>query len=268
MILERSLINYANTLETKVKENLPGILELDVDAVHDFRVALKKTRTVLNFLNYWTYGRTSKKAISNIYRPIFKKTGKIRELHVHKELVPKLADLSGLDIQFLDKKINYQLLRNEPFIIKDVKTFKRKVPGLYKKIISQINNASKGQIKMDAPESYQVKLDRRIKREIASGSPDLHKVRRILKQQVYIFDALQESELLSFYKEFRAEWKILESTMGAWHDQVVFHDWLLPGLQWKRLSDEQYKTMMKLISYLRSTNGRIERELIKTMKQK
>jgi CHAD domain-containing protein len=268
MLLTKSLTNYTDSLEARVQEMLPGILDLDVDAVHDFRVALKKTRTVLNFLNYWTYGRTSKKAVTNIYQPVFKKIGKIRELHVHKELVPKLADLSGLDILFLDKKINYQLVRNEPFIIKDVKAFKRKVPGLFKKIRTQINNAPKGQVKMDAPESYQVKLDRRIKREVASGSPDLHKVRRILKQQIFIFDALQESELLSFYQEFRAEWKILESTMGAWHDQVMFHDWLIPGLQWKRLSDEQYKTMMKLISYLRSTNGRMERELIKTMKGK
>ncbi len=264
----KSLLTYTQNLESKVKESIPGVIELDEDAIHDFRVALKKTRTVLYFLNYMSYGEAKTTGIMSQLRPIYRKMGKIREFHTHKSLVPVLGDLSGLDIEFLDKKINYQIIRNKPFMAKYAKAFKRKIPGIYKKIYTQIKKAEKGRTRIDAAADFQIILGRRIQKQISSGSPDLHQIRKSLKQQVYIFDAFQESELLSFYQEFRAEWKILESTIGAWHDQFVFREWLIPGLKWKRLNDEQYKTMIKLIAFLRSSTGRMEKELIKSVKGK
>jgi len=263
-----SLTDYTNSLEVKIKGTLPGIFDLDEDAIHDFRVSVKKTRTVLNFLDYWSQGHSSRRLLMTPFRPIYKKTGRIRELQVHKELVPKLAELSGLEIDFLDKKINYQILRNEPYLQKISKNFKRQVPGIFKKVRKQIVIADKSRTRMDAAEAYQVRLSKRIQKLADSELPDLHKIRQLLKQKVYVFDAFQKSELLSFYSEFRAEWKILESTMGVWHDQLVFQEWLIPGLRWKRLNDEQYKTMMKLISFLRSSSGRMEKELIKTIQGK
>jgi len=53
----KSLLTYTQNLESKVKESIIGVIELDEEAIHDFRVALKKTRTVLYFLNYWSYGK-------------------------------------------------------------------------------------------------------------------------------------------------------------------------------------------------------------------
>jgi CHAD domain-containing protein len=261
-----SLLTYTQSLEKKVKDNIPGVIELDEESIHDFRVALKKTRTVLNFLNYWSYGTANTKGIISTYRTFYRKTGRIRELHIHKSLVPEIAEISGLDIEFLDKKINYQIIRNQPYMEKYGKAFRRKITGLYKRIYTQIKKAEKGKTRVDAAADFQIILSRRIQKQLSSGSPDLHQIRRLLKQQVYIFDALQESELLSFYKEFRAEWKILESTIGNWHDQLVFREWLIPGLKWKRLDDQQYKTMIKLIAYLRSSTGRMEKELIKSIK--
>lgn len=263
-----SLLQYTHSLEIKTKENIVGVPKLDEDAIHDFRVALKKTRTVLNFLNYWSYGQASSRKIISEFKPIFRKTGKIRELHIHKSLVPEIAELSGLDIEFLHKKISYQIIRNKPFLGQNTKAFKKKIPGIYKKIYTRIKAAEKGKTRIDAAANFQIILARKIQKQVSSESPDLHQIRKFLKQQIYIFDAFQESELLSFYKEFRAEWKILESTIGTWHDQLVFREWLIPGLKWKRLNDQQYKTMIKLITYLRSSTGRMEKELIKSIRRK
>jgi len=263
-----SLTDYTNSLEARIKETLPGFIDLNEDDIHDFRVSVKKTRTVLDFLDYWSQGYSTRRVLMAPFRPIYKKTGRIRELQVHKALVPKLAELSGLDIEFLDKKINYQILRNEPYLEQITKKFKKQVPGIFKKVKKQIVLADKSKTRIDAAEAYQIRLSKKIQKQADSESPDLHKVRQLLKQKVYVYDAFQKSELLSFYKEFRAEWKIMESTMGAWHDQVVFQEWLIPGLRWKRLNDDQYKTMMKLISFLRSSTGRMEKELIKTIQGK
>ncbi len=263
-----SLTNYIDSLEKKIKETLPGVFDLDEEAIHDFRVSLKKLRTVLNFLDYWSYGQTSKRPLMIQFKPIFKKTGRIRELQIHKSLVPIMAELSGLEIDFLDKKINYQIIRNKKYLKQIVKAFEKKIPGIFRNIHKQISSAGKGKTRIDAAATYQVRLGKRIQKQVNSAKADLHQIRKTLKQKVYIFDSLQESELLSFYKEFRAEWKIMESTMGVWHDQKVFRIWLIPGLKWKRLNDQQYKAMIKLITYLRRTTDRMERELVKAMRGK
>lgn len=263
-----ALTKYSKALELQLKETLPGVYEMDVDAVHEFRVAIKKTRTILNFLDYWSFEQKNRRDIMTDFKPVFRKTGLIRELHIQKLLVPEIAELSGLDIQFLDKKINYQITRNKKYLKQIVKTFEKKLPGIFRNIYKQIKEVEKGRTRVDPAENHQLRLGKKIQKQILSEKPDLHQVRKSLKQKVYIFDALQEAELLSFYKEFRAEWKILESTVGTWHDQTVFREWLIPGLQWKRLSDEQYKAMIKLIAYLRRTTQRMEKELIKSMRGK
>jgi len=262
----KALTEYTNSLETRLKSTLPGLIELDEDAIHDFRVAIKKTRTILNFLEYMSYGRTKKQGILAEFRPIFRKTGLIRELQVCKQILPEIEELSSLEIAFLEKKLNYHIIRNKPYLIQLVKKFKRRLPAIFKKIHTQIRIAGRGRTRIDAAADYQISLARRIHKQAYSDQPDLHRIRKSLKQQVYVFDAFQESELLSFYKEFRAEWKILESTIGKWHDQLIFREWLIPGLQWKRLNDQQYKIMIKLISYLRRATERMERELVKAAK--
>ena len=263
-----ALSQYTRELESKIKETLPGVIELDVDAVHDFRVAIKKTRTVINFLDYLTYGQINRRRLMAGFRPVFRKTGLIRELHINKSLVPEIAELSGLDIEFLDRKINYQIIRNRKFLEQTAQDFGNKAPQLFENIQAQILNAGNLKTRVDPAENYQLRLGKKIRKQISSDKPDLHKARKDLKQKIYIFDALQESELLGFYREFRAEWKILETTIGKWHDHATFREWLIPGLKWKRLSDRQYKSMIKLIAYLRASTGRMEKELIKTMKRK
>ena len=261
-----ALAEYTNALEIRLRETLPGLMELDEDSIHDFRVAIKKTRTVLNFLEYMSYGKTKKQEILKEFKPIFRKTGLIRELQVCKKRLPDIQELSGLEIMFLEKKLNYHIIRNKPFLVQILKKFKRRLPAIFKKIQTQIKVAGKDRTRIDATADYRIRLAKKIQKEAYADRPDLHKIRKNLKQQVYIFDAFQESELLDFYKEFRAEWKILETTIGNWHDQLVFREWLIPGLQWKRLSDQQYKVMIKLIAYLRRSTERMERELVKSTK--
>jgi CHAD domain-containing protein len=262
----KALTEYTNSLEVRMKETLPGLVELDEDAIHDFRVAIKKTRTVLNFLEYMSYKRTKKRGILKEFRPVFKKTGLIRELQMCKKQLPELEELSGLEIMFLEKKLNYHIIRNKPYLEQIVKKFRRRLPYIFKKIHTQIKVAGKGKTRIEAAADYQIRLARRIQKQVYLDKPNLHRIRKSLKQQVYVFDAFQESELLSFYKEFRAEWKILETTIGKWHDKLVFRDWLIPGLKWKRLTDQQYKIMIKLIAYLRRATERMEKELVKATK--
>lgn len=260
-----ALENYIKSLETKLTETIPGTQEMDIEPVHDFRVSIKKTRTILNFIEYWSYGVFSRTEIYRQLRPIFQRTGKIRELHIHLSLLPELAAKTDLDLDFLIKKINYQLIRNKPFLEKELKGFTKKTPAIFKRIKKEINSAAAGKQRADAASGFQLRLEKKIQRVLLMEQADLHRIRRLIKQKVYIFDSFQESELLSFYQEFRAEWKILETSIGHWHDELVFLQWLVKGLQWKRLKDDQYKTMMKLIAHLRSSTKRMEKQLIKSI---
>jgi CHAD domain-containing protein len=147
----------------------------------------------------------------------------------------------------------------------EMKKFEKAYPKISGQIISQIDSAGQLNQRIDAPQAFQIRLEKRIQKQLDSEKPDLHLIRRIIKQKVYVFDTFQESELLSFYQEFRAEWKILESSMGKWHDQLVFQFWLNKGLKWKRLKDEEYKTMLKLIAWLKSSTDRMEEQLINSI---
>lgn len=257
-----SLENYVKSQETKLKDSLSGCMELEEKAIHDFRVTLKKTRTILNFIEYWSYGNYSKTVTYRKLRPIFQRTGRIRKLHIHKNLIPELAEKTELDLEFLVKKVNYHIIRNKPFLQKNLRRFKRLIPKIYRDLKKQIKQSASDKHRVDAAAAFQLSLEKKIQRLLTDEQPDLHRIRRLLKQKVYIFDSFQESELLSFYKEFRAEWKILESSIGKWHDEQVFLNWLIKGLQWKRLNDDQYKTMMRLIAHLRSSTKRMEKQLI------
>ena len=256
---------YITSLKLQIKENITGSKEFDIDSIHDFRVGLKKTRTMLNLIHFWVYQNSDRTAIYRQIRPIFKKTGKIRELQVHEELLPEISEQTGLNLEFLSKKISYHVNRNKAPLAKDLKNFEKAYPRIFKNIDKQLKKSETLRKRTDAPRGYQVRLEKRIQKQLRSSSPNLHLIRSLIKQKVYIFDAFQESELLSFYKEFRAEWKILESSMGKWHDQLCFMEWLSKGLKWKRLSDEQYKTMLNLIAWLKSSTDRMEEQLIQSV---
>jgi len=260
-----TLEKYLASQKKQIKETIPGSKEVDIDSIHDFRVALKKSRTMLDFIHFWVYQKSDKTAIYRRIRPIFKRTGKVRELQVHEELLPEIAEQSGLDLEFLNKKISYHIIRNKAPLAKELKKFEKAYPRIFKNLEKQIKKSENLKQRTNAPRAYQVRLEKRIQKQLRSAMPDLHLIRMLIKQKVYIFDAFQESELLSFYKEFRAEWKILETSMGKWHDQLCLMEWLKKGLKWKRLDDEQYKTMLNLIAWLKSSTSRMEEQLIQSV---
>ena len=263
----KALLSYIDALETDLNTQLPGVLAGETEPVHEFRVDLKKTRTVLNFIHFWLYGHSSKTVLYRKIRPVFRLSGKTRELHIHQSLLPELEDKTGLDLTFLIKKIGYQVKRNQPPLKSIALDLQKELPGVFQAIKQQVEHADEAKSRHDAPMAFQLRLEQKIKNQLRAENPDLHRIRRILKQKVHIYDSFMESELLSFYKEFREEWKILESSIGHWHDEQVFMHWLQKGLHWKRLTDEQYKTMLKLIAHLKASTTRMEKELLKTVPQ-
>jgi len=260
-----ALNNYVKFQKSKLIESVPGAIKMEEEDIHNFRITIKKTRTILDFIDYWSYGKSSKIEIYRQLRPIFQRTGKIRELQCHKKLLPELAAKTELDLDFLFKKVDYHIIRNKPFLEKEIKKFKKTIPRIFRRINKQIKITASGKQRIDAAANYQIRLEKAVQKQLSEDLPNLTRIRHFMKQKVHIFDSFQESELLSFYKEFRAEWDILESSIGKWHDQLLFLQWLVKGLKWKRLNDEQYKTMMKLIAHLRSSTKRMEKQLIRSV---
>lgn len=263
----KALLSGLSVLEAALISRMPGVMNGETEAVHEFRVNLKKTRTALNFIHFWMYNHSPKTTLYRLIRPVFKLSGKTRELHIHQSLLPEFSEKTALDLAFLTSKMTYQLKRNQYPLIRVAGEFRKTIPDLFAEIRKQAENAEKSRNRPDAPMAFQLRLEQKIRKQVGAETPDLHRIRRLLKQKVHLYDSFQESELLSFYKEFREEWKILESGIGRWHDELVFMHWLQKGLQWKRLTDEQYKTMLRLISHLHATTSRMEKELLKSVPQ-
>ncbi|MCK5821559.1 MAG: hypothetical protein KAH17_06730 [Bacteroidales bacterium] len=260
-----ALNKYVKFQKSKLIESIKGTVNIEDEAIHDFRVTINKTRTILDFIDYWSYGNSSKIEIYRQLRPIFQRTGRIGELQNHKSLLPDLSAQTELDLDFLVKKLDYHIIRNKPFLEKEIKKFKKTIPRIFNRINREIKKAALGKQRIDAAANYQIRLEKAVQKQLSADQPSLLHIRRFMKQKVDIFDSFQESELLSFYKEFRAEWDILESSIGIWHDQMIFLQWLIKGLKWKRINDEQYKIMMKLIAHLRSSTKRMEKQLIRSI---
>jgi len=263
--MKNALLLYATKLEDKLKITLTGAAELEEEPIHDFRVCTKKLHTVLSFLEYLSYHQISRRELYKQFRVPFKKTGRIRELQIHIAQLSVLGETTGHDTSFLARKINYQIDRNRPFIREEIKKLKLRIPKFFSHLQGLIEQTCEGRSRHDAAMNYQLQLEKKIQKLVKGENPDLLRIRKLFKQKVYVFDSIQESELLSFYKEFRAEWEILESTMGIWHDQVILLQYLIRGLKWKRLNDEEYKIMMRLIAHLRSSTSRMEKQLIRSI---
>ena len=76
----KALLSYIDALETDLNTQLPGVLAGETEPVHEFRVDLKKTRTVLNFIHFWLYGHSSKTVLYRKIRPVFRLSKKTDSL--------------------------------------------------------------------------------------------------------------------------------------------------------------------------------------------
>ena len=56
---------------------------------------------------------------------------------------------------------------------------------------------AEGAFHWESDQEMQVRLEKEVQRQLSKDQPNLPRIRRFMKQKVYIFDSFQESELLN-----------------------------------------------------------------------
>lgn len=212
------LDKYRSKLIGQLNRDLRVIrISAEEEAVHDFRVGIKRLTALYYFLNEVNPGLKTRKLIKP-YRSLARSVGAIRDGHIAVHLIQELDEISLVDKKNLisalraktrdDYRLVKRLLQTDAHTQVRVPTIRsmaiserailRKKPAILKVLLSQIMSTGP---RMTADQ--------------------WHKKRILLKRYHHKLDAFQfcpghtsdESEL----KQIR----ILEQLLGDWHDRII-----------------------------------------------
>ncbi|MDX2442327.1 MAG: CHAD domain-containing protein [Bacteroidales bacterium] len=245
---------------TKFEENYRNaVISLDEDAIHDYRVALKKLRTLNLFLKESGLERTWLKSSLKGFKKIFKIGGAIRDFQVFKNLTReyeiKLSTRYTTFLDYLDVQIP---LVWELFIENSAKILSRLEKGEWKNIVGADFGYKDNQVHLAALKFIWDKMDaaNEILKEENLDDYQLHQIRKILKQIRFIYEMRMAEEWKKPEHQLHLELlKKLETILGIWHDKVTMLLSLKNFLD--QLSDQKEKSMY----------NSLEKKLIKEIKE-
>jgi len=240
---EKFLFNYSALNEDE-----------NVDAVHDMRVSLKKTQSLLVFLNKFFPENIHPKKDFGILRKIFKAYSDYRDIQVQIVLLKNTISLDKRPIReyyaYLKNKEKEQKALSEG-ISEKVKT-KKQWKTLEQKILIIGDELDKKQIR-DYIKNFiaicinEVKV---INKNITNK--ELHYKRKIIKRGRYSLELLVECGNASKKRSVTIEkLKTIEDYLGNWHDRHIAGIWIDSYLkEEENMADEQSRELLNLKSHL------------------
>lgn len=224
-LLNRYLYYQRKTFE----KCFPGIHDVaDDEAIHDVRVSIKKTRTLLLLLEYIYPGELDIRAVYRPYRKIFKRLGLIRDLQVQQKLASYLKQKTSANIE------GYQtfLREQEKMIRFNVNTWLHQCSlpdwsSLEADIHSFYFRTGKKLIILKANEYISHRIQEAKKLSVQKDRTTIHLIRRLLKEARYMLDMMiSVFKNKTEYKELQNKIKSIENYLGEWHDRMVALDYI------------------------------------------
>ena len=212
------LDKYRSKLIGQLNRDLRVIrISAEEEAVHDFRVGIKRLTALYYFLNEVNPGLKTRKLIKP-YRSLARSVGALRDGHIAVHLIQELDEISLVDKKNLISALRAKT-RNDYRSVKrllqtDAHTQVR-VPTIRSMAISE------RAILREKPVILKVLLSQIMSTGPRMTADQWHKKRILLKRYHHKLDAFQfcpghtsdESEL----KQIR----ILEQLLGDWHDRII-----------------------------------------------
>ncbi len=196
----------------------------DGEALHQFRVSLKKTRSVIRYFEYLKLHEKKIKQLKKQLRHVFQSAGFIRE--------------AQLQIQWL-KRNRYRILLKESLLETDVTFYEqvfvdeteknRKIlEGIRKELSRFCKEADEASV-FNYAEHLKQTIFFQLKSVNMSG---WHELRKIIKQLLYAQNWLSEKERIKLLPVKQLAYlDQLQEAIGNWHDAEDLKTWL---------SDEQF----------------------------
>ena len=218
---------YADRFE---KDFLQAINTDDEEAIHDLRVSIKKIRALFLFLGEAGFADIKKDYpyLTNL-KKIFKKAGKLREIHIHKNLYRVYRERTGRRFPALEEYLDQQEEESR-------KAYHEYTPGIrFRKFYDQVHA-----LKRELRNIPQKKLNDRLFEFIQTRVEEchqfmfephyeehLHQIRKYLKHIRFIIG----QNIGDIHKLFGDELsfddtKKVEDILGKWHDRDEFRNML------------------------------------------
>ncbi len=213
------------------KRNIGHYLRLcveraEAEPVHQLRVSVKKMRAVFKLVEVLLPADepVKKRDVSSLRR-LFKLAGAIRDSQVQKAMLLKLEKETNCDYHDYSKYLERLEARSiKKFhtaveMMKDIRMSKEETV-----MINETLSGSAGEFIERQGKQLLSKLFKKFKKLATRnpGTPELHKMRMLLKQIRYIIAAVKKDTIaFNEYQEKINSLKKAETRLGKWHDRVV-----------------------------------------------
>jgi CHAD domain-containing protein len=189
----------------------------DEISLHDFRVEMKKLRSILKFLRE-VYPKQKLKKPAHLLRTVFQSAGEIREYQLLQQWLEK-QECKVIEQKYFPKDDLH--LKTEVF---------RQRSESYKDDLKEIIASTNSFIDLTneiLAEQYVVELNAQIERMCRHNLPvtEWHELRKIIKQWMYAINWVKQDEDESDenYPNFSFNNKLQEA-IGQWHDLEIIKD--------------------------------------------
>jgi CHAD domain-containing protein len=245
--MEQSFISYIHQqVKTFRKNFIKSTSRKNFDEIHDYRVALKRIRTIVNFIQKVPGGKDLKNCYKiNNLQLAFKSGGVLREMQINRILLEEYESKLGERFYGFRNYIKHRE-KNSFLILKKArnKFSGRKLKKFEIKLMTVIRVIPNDLI-IENIDKFILKRINQIKKLVKDRNVEstLHRIRRQTKSIKYLLEmgkiGSRSYGKLKFEVDTITE---LEDLIGHWHDQQVFKDDLdkyILGLQRRKIHDPQ-----------------------------
>lgn len=266
------LLNYFQKHRDIFLENIKTTKEnFDVDAIHDFRVSVKRIRAIFRFLEKINPEKYSCRKNIKELRNLFKSSGQMRDMQVQLLLLENYEKRLNISLKEFTKYLKINKKEGKKQLKKALRNFSPNILDENEILITKIqkNKGDKKLLKI---------LQEFVKQrfvEIKSLSLKLdsvektHKIRIALKETSYILNIIKQYKKAEGEANFSLkEIKQLGEILGIWHDCEVmkFHLKVFAQDNLKNLFKEkpEYKKLYKTI---KKDSEKLIKDLLKKIKE-
>lgn len=244
--MKNNFITYIH-LQTKLfrKNFIQSTSRRNFDEIHDYRVALKRLRNIVNFIKQMPGGKNLKKCFNiNNLNQAFKSGGVLREMQINRIILRRYEQKSGIRYHGFRDYIN----RREKEAFRNLKKARSrfnasKLKKFEAKVVMAIKSLPPAKLS-EYSDNFIVKRIAQIKDLVKNHNVEstLHRIRRETKSIKYLLEMNNTQSKsygdIKFELDFVTD---LEDLIGNWHDQQVFKNELekyISILEKRNIADE------------------------------
>jgi len=262
--LDKLFEKYIEKFET---EFLRAINTDNEDAIHDLRVSIKKLRALFLFLREAGIAdiKSDYPYLTNL-KKTFKKAGRLREIHIHKNLYEEYRKRVDQDFPELEqylqnleeesRKAYHEYMPGIQFrkFYRAANSLQKEIQGIPRK---KVNKKLYEFIRVRVEECHQYMLEAHYEQHLHQIRKYLKHIRFIMGQQIGNVHKVFEDEL-SF-----DDTKKVEDILGEWHDRDEFRKLLEEYREKLQETDPSGDTASRLDAYLEAVDKDIREDVKK-----